>query len=72
MSSPTSEAGLPPGTGKVVAALVFGALTPLLDSTIVTVALHDLSTALGAGASTIQWVTTSYILMMGAAVPVTG
>ncbi|HIW91603.1 MAG TPA: multidrug efflux MFS transporter [Candidatus Corynebacterium avicola] len=72
MSAPTSEAGLPPGTGKVVAALVFGALTPLLDSTIVTVALHDLSTALGTGASTIQWVTTAYILMMGAAVPVTG
>jgi EmrB/QacA subfamily drug resistance transporter len=69
MPSPTVVS---PSVLRTVTALVLGALAPLLDSTIVTVALHDLSQSLGAGASTIQWVTTSYVLVMGAAVPVTG
>lgn len=63
---------LPRPVRLTLTALILGALAPLLDSTIVTVALHDLSQSLHAGPSTVQWITTSYILVMGAAVPVSG
>src|SRR5580692_7936012 len=49
--------------------LVVGALAVVFDTTIVSVALHTLVTALHTSVSTIQWVTTGYLLALGMAVP---
>lgn len=53
-------------------ALVVGAMAPLFDSTIVSVALHSLAHDLHASVATIQWVTTGYLLALGVTVPVVG
>lgn len=53
-------------------ALVVGAMAPLFDSTIVSVALHSLAGDLHASVATIQWVTTAYLLALGVTVPVVG
>ena len=49
--------------------LVVGFLAVIFDTTIVSVALHTLATQLHASVPTIQWVTTSYLLALGIAVP---
>jgi MFS family permease len=41
----------------------------IFDTTIVSVALHTLSVQLDAPVSTVQWVTTGYLLALGIAVP---
>ena len=53
-------------------ALVVGAMAPLFDSTIVSVALHSLTHDLRASVATIQWVSTGYLLALGVTVPVVG
>jgi EmrB/QacA subfamily drug resistance transporter len=52
--------------------LVLGLVAPLLDSTIVTVAIPTLRHDLGASVSTIQWISTAYLLALALAIPVTG
>jgi EmrB/QacA subfamily drug resistance transporter len=52
--------------------LVLGLVAPLLDSTIVNVAVPTLRTDLHTTVSTIQWVATAYLLTMALAIPVTG
>ena len=49
--------------------LVVGFLGVIFDTTIVSVALHTLATQLHTSVSTIQWVTTGYLLALGIAVP---
>ncbi len=49
--------------------LVVGVVAIVFDTTIVSVALHTLSTELRAPVATIQWVTTGYLLALGMAVP---
>src|ERR1700743_1701058 len=49
--------------------LIVGFLAVIFDTTIVSVALHTLATQLHAPVSTIQWVTTGYLLALGIAVP---
>jgi len=49
--------------------LVVGALAVVFDTTIVSVALHTLAADLHTSVSTIQWVTTGYLLALGMAVP---
>jgi EmrB/QacA subfamily drug resistance transporter len=62
------EAGLVP----LALTLVVGLAAPLLDSTIVTVAIPTLRGDLHASVSTVQWITTAYLLAMAVAIPVTG
>lgn len=57
---------------RLAIALVVGAMAPLFDSTIVSVALHTLGHDLHAGVDTIQWVGTGYLLAMGVTVPLVG
>ncbi|WP_051808211.1 MDR family MFS transporter [Actinoplanes subtropicus] len=61
-------------TSPLVVALVIvlGLIAPLLDTTIVNVAIPTLRRDLGATVSTIQWVSTGYLLAMAMAIPVTG
>ncbi|HEX2132675.1 MAG TPA: DHA2 family efflux MFS transporter permease subunit [Actinophytocola sp.] len=57
------------GVALIVA---LGAVTAIIDMTIIGVALHTLSDEFGVGLSTIQWVTTAYILAAALVVPLTG
>jgi MFS family permease len=49
--------------------LIVGALAVVFDTTIVSVALRTLAAQLHTSVSTIQWVTTGYLLALGIAVP---
>ncbi|BCJ56271.1 MFS transporter [Actinoplanes sp. NBRC 14428] len=53
-------------------ALIIGGLAPIFDSTIVAIALRDLTTDLHAPVDEIQWVTTAYLLALAVAVPLAG
>jgi EmrB/QacA subfamily drug resistance transporter len=57
---------------RLAVALVVGAMAPLFDSTIVSVALHSLAADLHASVDTIQWITTGYLLALGVTVPIVG
>ena len=59
-------------TLRTTIAVLVGGITVILDSTIVSVALHQLAQDLGVGVSTIQWVTTAYLLALGVAIPTVG
>ncbi|MFI9175943.1 MDR family MFS transporter [Streptomyces lincolnensis] len=63
---------MPSSVYKLAGILVLGALAPLLDSTIVAIAIHTLGTDLHAGTSTVQWVSTAYLLALAMVVPVSG
>lgn len=52
--------------------LVAGGLAVIFDSTIVSVALGTLATALHTTVGVIQWVSTAYLLALGVAIPVVG
>jgi EmrB/QacA subfamily drug resistance transporter len=52
--------------------VVLGLVAPLLDTTIVTVAIPSLRADLHTSVSTIQWVSTAYLLAMAVSIPVTG
>ncbi|WP_055751505.1 DHA2 family efflux MFS transporter permease subunit [Frankia sp. AvcI1] len=57
---------------RLVAALLLGAVLPLLDSTIVNVALDRLATAFDVSVTTIGWVVTGYAMAAAVAIPGTG
>lgn len=53
-------------------AVLVGGIAVILDSTIVSVALHQLAADLHTGISTVQWVSTAYLLALGVAIPLVG
>jgi len=53
-------------------ALIVGGVAAILDSTMVTLAIHTLVIKLHSSDGTIQWVTTGYLLAMAVAIPATG
>ncbi|MEV0401423.1 MDR family MFS transporter [Actinoallomurus sp. NPDC050550] len=63
---------LDPAFVRLALVLLVGVLAVVFDTTIVNVALDTLGGELHATVSTIQWVTTGYLLALGMAVPVTG
>ncbi|RNI24227.1 MDR family MFS transporter [Flexivirga caeni] len=74
-----TPAASPPGgerldrqTRLTLAVLVIGGLAAVLDTTIVTIALHDLVIDLHSTVVTMQWVTTAYLLALTAVIPVVG
>jgi len=66
------EEKLSPELRKVFLALIIGGIAAILDSTMVTLALHVLTLDLHSDAGSIQWVTTAYLLVMAAAIPLSG
>lgn len=56
-------------TGRMLAALIVGGVTAILDTTIVAIGLHTLTVELDAPVSTIQWVSTGYLLALATAIP---
>lgn len=71
MSTPTDTRPTPDLRGAL-AALIVGGIAAILDSTMVALAIHTLSVELGATSADIQWVSTSYLLAIAVAIPVTG
>lgn len=61
-----------PHVARVAIVVILGAIMSVLDTTIVNVALHDLSGDLHASLGSIQWVITGYLLSLAAVIPVTG
>src|ERR1700712_1230903 len=57
---------------RLALALVVGAMAPLFDSTILSVALHSLAAELHSTVDTIQWLSTGYLLALGVTVPTVG
>jgi EmrB/QacA subfamily drug resistance transporter len=63
---------LDPAFVRLALVLITGILAVVLDTTIVNVALDTLTRSLRVSVTTVQWVTTAYLLALGMAVPVTG
>jgi EmrB/QacA subfamily drug resistance transporter len=61
-----------PSVLALAGVLLLGLCAPLLDSTIVNVALDTLRRDLEVSVSTVQWVSTSYLLAMAVSIPITG
>jgi len=68
----TASAKLDPVLVRTAVALIVGGITVIFDSTIVSVALHQLSVDLHASVSTIQLVSTGYLLALGISIPLVG
>jgi len=60
---------LDPAVVRTALILIVGAMAVIFDTTIVSVALHTLSVKLATPVTTIQWVSTGYLLALGIAVP---
>lgn len=59
-------------TRLTLAVLVLGGIAAILDTTVVTIALHDLVVDLDTTVTTVQWVTTAYLLALTAVIPAVG
>jgi EmrB/QacA subfamily drug resistance transporter len=60
---------LDPKVVKTALILIVGLMAVILDTTIVSVALHTLALRMHTSVTTIQWVTTGYLLALAIAVP---
>src|ERR1700757_38838 len=69
---PAAAPRIEPHVLRVATVVILGAIMSVLDTTIVNVALHDLSLDLHASLGGIQWVITGYLLSLAAVIPVTG
>ncbi len=72
---PGPGAGPPPidaALWRLAAVLLLGPILALLDTTIVSVGLHSVAQDLGSPLSTLQWVSTGYLLSVALAMPLTG
>jgi EmrB/QacA subfamily drug resistance transporter len=68
----TDQQRLEPALIKAGIVVVLGTIMSILDSTIVAVALRTLSGDFHVNVSTIQWVTTGYLLSLAVVIPVSG
>jgi EmrB/QacA subfamily drug resistance transporter len=71
-SAPATAPAVPRSAIVTALVLVVGGLAVIFDSTIVSIALHTLADELNTSVSTIQWVSTAYLLALGVAIPVVG
>ncbi|QAY62764.1 DHA2 family efflux MFS transporter permease subunit [Xylanimonas allomyrinae] len=67
-----SRTGMDPEVTRTAWTVLVGGLAVLFDTTIVAVAIRTLATDLHVGLTTIQWVSTAYLLALGVAVPLVG
>jgi EmrB/QacA subfamily drug resistance transporter len=71
-TSARADSRLDPHVKRVAIVVILGAIMSVLDTTIVNVALHDLSHDLHSSLGQIQWVITGYLLSLAAVIPITG
>jgi len=72
MTTKTKPIKPPMGLQALVWTLIFGAVAPMLDTTVVNVALPQLGHDLGTTVSLSQWTITGYLLAMGIIIPASG
>lgn len=70
--APAETGRVDPAVWRMAITLIVGALGVVFDTTIVSVALNDLSKDLDAPLSTIQWVSTGYMLAVFITIPLAG
>ena len=63
---------LEPAVRRTIWTVLVGGLAVLFDTTIVAVALNSMATDLDVSVATIQWVSTGYLLALGASITLTG
>ncbi|WP_018501642.1 MDR family MFS transporter [Parafrankia discariae] len=68
----SATARLDPDVRKLGIVIVVGAVTATLDMTMVAVVLADLTRAFRAPVTTVQWVSTAYLLAIATVIPATG
>src|ERR1700710_172102 len=61
-----------PHVWRIAIVVILGAIMSVLDTTIVNIALDDLSHDLHSSLASIQWVVTGYLLALAAVIPITG
>jgi EmrB/QacA subfamily drug resistance transporter len=61
-----------PELSRIATVVVLGSIMAILDTTVVAVALDTLGRDFHVSVSTIQWVTTGYLLSLAVVIPVTG
>ena len=71
-SSAPKTSVLTPELRRISSVVVLGSIMSILDTTIVAVALDTLGKDFHVPVSTIQWVTTGYLLALAIVIPVTG
>ena len=69
---PTPDGGMDPALKRLTAAIIIGAIAVILDTTIISVGIHRLGASLHTTVSTIQWVSSAYLLAMFVTIPLTG
>jgi EmrB/QacA subfamily drug resistance transporter len=70
--TPLAAPRIEPHVWRIAIVVILGAIMSVLDTTIVNVALDDLSKDLHSSLHDIQWVVTGYLLALAAVIPVTG
>src|SRR5690606_11663449 len=71
-AAPADTPRLPPGVMTTAWVLIVGGFAAILDSTIVAIAIDTLAREFDEPVSTIQWVSTGYLLALAVAIPLTG
>jgi EmrB/QacA subfamily drug resistance transporter len=70
MSDTTTVRAAPiASTGRVLAALLVGGITAILDTTIVAIGIRSIARELHSSIDTIQWVSTGYLLALAVVIP---
>src|SRR5580704_1669069 len=71
-NTPDADDVLSPELKRIASVVILGSIMSILDTTIVAVALDTLGKDFHVSVSTIQWVTTGYLLALAVVIPVTG
>ncbi|KHL15124.1 EmrB/QacA subfamily drug resistance transporter [Mumia flava] len=64
--------GIPADVWRLAMTLLVGGFAVVLNTTLISIALHDLSTQFEVSFATIQWISTGYLLALFATIPITG
>jgi EmrB/QacA subfamily drug resistance transporter len=72
MPASAAKDRIDPHVIKVATVLLVGVMAVIFDTTIVSVGLHTIARELHTSITTIQWVSTAYLLALGVAIPLTG
>jgi DHA2 family lincomycin resistance protein-like MFS transporter len=71
-TAPASRTDAPARSGLLIGVLVLSAFVMILNETILSVALRDLTVDLGVPTTTVQWLTSGFLLTMAVVIPTTG
>ncbi|MDT7802549.1 MAG: transporter, family, lincomycin resistance protein [Actinomycetota bacterium] len=71
-TAPASRTSAPAGSGLLIGVLVLSAFVMILNETILSVALRDLTVDLNVPTTTVQWLTSGFLLTMAVVIPTTG